>query len=247
MYDRATVAEALSLSSQGLSNAEIGRMLGVDRSTVRVWLRGQTPRTYRCATCAACRGAPHAFDALPPSYVYLLGLYLGDGCISAHARGVYRLRVVLDVRYPGIIDCAAAAMGTVRGGRIQPMVRPDNCIAVCSYWRSWPCLLPQHGLGKKHERPILLTGWQTTLVERWPDQLLRGLIHSDGCRFQNTGRCNWSWPRYSFTNHSTNIREIFCRACDLMEIHWTSSGAYTIYVSRKADVATLDEFIGPKR
>ncbi|PZS14554.1 MAG: hypothetical protein DLM64_01470, partial [Solirubrobacterales bacterium] len=34
------------------------------------------------------------------------------------------------------------------------------------------------------------------LVERWPEQLVRGLIESDGCRFQNTGRGNWSWPRY---------------------------------------------------
>jgi hypothetical protein len=28
----------------------------------------------------------HRFDELPPAYVYLLGLYLGDGCISGHPR-----------------------------------------------------------------------------------------------------------------------------------------------------------------
>jgi hypothetical protein len=32
-----------------------------------------------------------------------------------------------------------------------------------------------------------------------------------------------------------------------MGIHWTLSGGKTIYVSRKADVARLDGFIGPKR
>jgi hypothetical protein len=32
-----------------------------------------------------------------------------------------------------------------------------------------------------------------------------------------------------------------------MGLHWTASGAHTIYVSRKADVARLDEFVGPKR
>jgi hypothetical protein len=32
-----------------------------------------------------------------------------------------------------------------------------------------------------------------------------------------------------------------------MGLHWTRSGSRTIYVSRKADVAKLDEFIGPKR
>ena len=36
------------------------------------------------------------------------------------------------------------------------------------------------------------------------------------------------------------------RACDLMGLHWTASGQKTIYVSRKADVATLDRFVGPK-
>lgn len=32
-----------------------------------------------------------------------------------------------------------------------------------------------------------------------------------------------------------------------MGIHWTKSGERMIYVSRKADVALLDTFIGPKR
>jgi len=72
-----------------------------------------------------------------------------------------------------------------------------------------------------------------------------GLIHSDGCRFQNTGR-NWSWPRYSFMQVSDDIRRIFCEACDLIGVRWTASGKHTVYVSRKADVARLDDFIGPK-
>jgi hypothetical protein len=75
---------------------------------------------------------------------------------------------------------------------------------------------------------------------------VRGLIHSDGCRFQNTGRGGWSHPRYSFTNNSAGIRAIFCEACDLMGLHWTVSGERTIYVSRMADVAKLDRFVGPK-
>src|SRR4051812_27189325 len=41
-----------------------------------------------------------------PTY-HLVGLYLGDGCISAHPRGVFRLRVVLDAAYPSTVDQAA--------------------------------------------------------------------------------------------------------------------------------------------
>jgi hypothetical protein len=106
---------------------------------------------------------------------------------------------------------------------------------------------PQHGPGKKHERPIVLTDWQQDAVARQPELLLRGLLQSDGCRFQNTGRCGWSNPRYSFTNVSEDIKRIFCSACELLRLHWTSSGEKTIYVSRKADVALLDLFVGPKR
>ena len=60
----------------------------------------------------------------------------------------------------------------------------------------------------------MLTDWQRHLVDRWAEQLLRGLIHSDGCRFINTGRGNWRWPRYEFSNRSDDIRAIFCYACD---------------------------------
>jgi hypothetical protein len=81
-------------------------------------------------------------------------------------------------------------------------------------------------------------------VAAWPELLLRGLIDSDGCRFINTGR-KWRSPRYSFTNLSEDIREIFIDACVRVGLHTTTSKA-TVYISKKADVARLDEFIGPK-
>jgi hypothetical protein len=90
-----------------------------------------------------------------------------------------------------------------------------------------------------------LTAWQQALVLRTPELLLRGLIHSDGCRFENTGRGGWRNARYSFSNYSDDIRGIFCQACDMLGLRWTSAPR-TIYVSRKADVARMDEFVGPK-
>ncbi len=70
------------------------------------------------------------------------------------------------------------------------------------------------------------------------------MIHSDGCRFINTGR-KWSHARYAFSSRSADIRKIFCDACDLLGVHWTVA-PHTVYVSRKDDVAVLDRFIGPK-
>lgn len=132
------------------------------------------------------------------------------------------------------------------------MLTPSNCYSVSAYSRSWPCLFPQHGPGAKHTRPIFLADWQQELAETWPDQLLKGLIQSDGCRFINTGWGDWRQPRYVFSNVSTDITSIFCTACDCLGLRWTAAfpksetAAVAIYVSRKADVARLDEFAGPK-
>ena len=193
-------------------------------------------------------------EDLGASYVHLLGLYLGDGSISAHQRGVYRLRVFLDKKYPGIVDeCADSMRATMPTSKVHRLLTPSNCYSVSAYSRSWPCLFPQHGAGSKHTRPIFLSRWQQELAERWPDQLLKGLIQSDGCRFINTGRGGWRQPRYVFSNVSTDITSIFCSACDCLGLRWTAAfpksemAAVAIYVSRKADVAKLDEFVGPKR
>jgi hypothetical protein len=258
MHSRATVAEALRLSEAGLNNCEISRRTGVSRPTIRDWVRGRLPHSYAIddsrQRCRRCEGNEHSFDRLPTDYVYLLGLYLGDGTISEHTKDVYRLRITLDVRYPGIVDeCEAAMKAVTPQNQVGRQLRSCNCYEVHSYSKSWSCLFPQHGRGTKHTRRVFLSEWQQTLVERRPEMLLRGLIHSDGCRIVNTGRNGWKGPRYAFSNLSTDITSIFCSACDCLGLRWTASfpksesAAVSIYVSRKADVAKLDEFVGPKR
>lgn len=231
----------------GLSPGEIGRRLNIPRSTVRDWASGRLPSTriLGAEDCSRCGGVAHKFNELPTSYVYLLGLYLGDGCISSHPRGVFRLRLSLDPAYPKIIEAAKAAMREViPASKAVSWLSPSRAVEAYSYSKSWPCLFPQHGPGKKHHRRIALSEWQDELVRRTPQLLLRGLTHSDGCRFMNTGR-GWRYPRYVFSNFSSDIRTIFTNACDLVGLHWTTSG-HVVYVSRKADVDRMDCFIGPK-
>jgi hypothetical protein len=255
MHTAGRIDEVLALARDGSTATRIARITGLPRSTVRDWLRGARPRGAAPAreACGQCRGARHDFAALPAEYMYLLGVYLGDGCISAHARGVYRLRLFLDARYPRIIDECEAAIRTLlpqntvgrraRSGGFAGSTESSN-VELSSYSRLWPCLFPQHGPGRKHTRRIALTEWQRDLLRVHADALLRGLVHSDGCRFINTGT-NWRHPRYSFRNASAGIRQIFCDACAVVGVHWTTTPD-TVYVSRKRDVTRLDEFIGPK-
>ncbi len=259
MHSGPTVAEALRLrDEEGLGARGVARRLKVPLPTVRDWYAGKLPRNYRLIasgiSCQRCGQEDHRVKELGPAYVHLLGLYLGDGSISTHPRGVFRLRVFLDRKYPQIVEeCVGSMQATVPDNRVHVLLTPSNCYSVSSYARGWPCLFPQHGPGPKHTRPIFLADWQQRLAEHWPKQLLKGLIQSDGCRSYSTGRGGWSQPRYSFTNVSTDITSIFCSACDCLGLRWTASfptresAAVSIYVSRKADVARLDEFVGAKR
>jgi hypothetical protein len=233
------VAAALELSRSGQRPTAIARLLNVPRRTVADWVEGRAPRLHVATT------SPPRSSDLPVAYAYLLGLYLGDGCLSPHPRGVFKLRITLDMRYPGVVgECERAMAEVMPASRVCKRMTPDHCFEVYSYSKRWPLFFPQHGPGKKHLRAIVLDEWQRDLVARWPQLLLRGLIHSDGCRFVNTGR-NWSNPRYAFSNRSENILQIFRDACDLIGVRSTNA-PHTVYVSRKADVARLDQFIGPK-
>jgi hypothetical protein len=245
------------LAARGGTPTTIARETGIPRSTIRDWLSGTVPACWEAdaeTTCTRCGHVVHAASALPDEYVYLLGIYLGDGCISNAPRGVFRLRIVLDLQHPAIIDeCVAAMKAVMPANKVHRLPRSSNYtksldkthVELSSYSKSWPCLFPQHGPGRKHERTIELVDWQIELVRRRPDLLLRGLIHSDGCRFMNTGRGGWRHPRYVFSNQSADILQIFRDACDMFGVRWTNS-RNAVYVSRVADVARLDEVIGPK-
>jgi hypothetical protein len=199
----------------------------------------------RLASGPGC-GVVHDFSALPPaSYCCLLGLYLGDGCISRHPRA-WRLQITLDKKYPGIIEHCRGAIDTLMPGqRASVEKQPKECVVVSLYSKHWPCLLPQHGPGKKHLRPIRLEPWQEVLVKQATEEFVRGLIDSDGCRVVANDRGVRS-VRYHFSNRSDDIRGIFCAALDDLGIPWTRPSQYIIAVYRKAAVARLDEFVGPK-
>jgi hypothetical protein len=116
---------------------------------------------------------------------------------------------------------------------------------VSLYSKHRPCLLPQHRPGLKHLRPIRLELWQEVLVKQATEEFIRGLIDSGGCRVVANDRGVRS-VRYHFSNRSEDILGLFTGALDDLGIPWTRSSRYVIAVYRKAAVARLDEFVGPK-
>jgi hypothetical protein len=113
--------------------------------------------------------------------------------------------------------------------------------------------VPTAWSGYKHERPIVLETWQRDIVERYPGPFARGLFHSDGCRITNwtthivAGRVKrYEYPRYFFSDESTDILAICGWTLDLLGVQWRLPRRNMLSVARAASVAILDKHVGPK-
>ncbi|RKT18495.1 hypothetical protein BX285_2918 [Streptomyces sp. 1114.5] len=233
--------QAVRLIRGGAGTAETARRLRVPVGTVSWWKhrdlaeRGELPGRKR-SPCAHCYGD----DLNPPAYSYLLGLYLGDGHIShPKQHRTASLFIPCDDNWPGIMDAAETAMRQVFPTLTPCRVRRPGAHNIKVYSKHLTCYFPQHGPGKKHER-------------------LRGLIHSDGCRITNWATRTvggvtkrYEYPRYFFTNTSTDIIGLFTATLDAVGVRWKASiprptGQVNISVARKDSVALMDAHIGPK-
>jgi hypothetical protein len=256
MYDAHVRRNALTLVAAGQSLRSVSVRTGVSRSTLRDWRdHPQKQDRFQHAYCPRC-AVPSVVPEPASDYAYLLGLYLGDGCISVSGRpekGIWILRVACADAWPGLLAECKQTMSALHPGNKVGTVQSEGCAYVYSYSKHWPCLFPQHGPGVKHERKIDLAPWQRTITRQHPGRLARGLFHSDGCRFTNRVRRpladgdHWyEYPRYMFTNESKDILSICGETLDLLGVDWRYSRRNTISVARRAAVARLDEFVGPK-
>jgi hypothetical protein len=159
------------------------------------------------------------------------------------------LRLSLDQRYPGIIERAAQSIADVCPTQRAGIYPSIGCSVVAGYWRLWPVVFPQHGPGPKHARPIVLTDWQLQITtasrasssrphpRRWLP------LHREPAQERN------ELPIRSLllSNKSEDIKAIFCEHLDLLGIGWTRPNSASIAIDRRAEVAKLDAFVGPKR
>ena len=186
------------------------------------------------------------------SYAYLLGTYLGDGCIDLMKNGrSFRLRIAQDKRYTGLIQACVDTINIVLPTNKVIIVNSVGCVMITVNSTQLVKLFPQHGKGVKHNRKITFEDWQQAIIDEFPLEIFRGLYHSDGCRSQNIVNGK-NYVRYMFTNKSVDLIELFKYVCDKIGVHWTTKKAhyerqsYNVYVSRREDVAYLDEVVGAK-
>ncbi|MBW1599575.1 helix-turn-helix domain-containing protein [Streptomyces sp. JJ38] len=260
MHSLETRTRAITLVDSGAPIAEAARMLSVPNGTVSWWIHQDRARRNTLPgrpkrPCPRCDGRHLEEQA----YSYLLGLYLGDGHIvhySGHRSP--NLMITCSEAWPGLMDACHAAMAAVFPHNSVCRVRKQGCRNVKVYSNHLHCLFPQHGPGKKHERRIALEPWQQDIVEAHPWELLRGLIHSDGCRITNWAtrqvggvRKRYEYPRYFFTNTSADIIRIYTDTLTRVGVEWRASARHggsgvNVSVARRASVALMDAHVGPK-
>jgi hypothetical protein len=155
--------------------------------------------------------------------------------------------------WPGVQQEVREAIKAVIPSTSVGVVQRTGCVAVKSFTKHWLCLFPQHGPGRKHTRPITLEPWQQEIVDTDPGPFLRGLFHSDGCRIVNWttrevggARKRYEYPRYFFSNESTDILGLCSAALHRMGVAHRFPRRNTISVARKEAVALLDTVVGPK-
>jgi hypothetical protein len=237
------VLRALELWRAGQTTSGVARELAISRSTVRYWLANGAG-VAQSAEAIPLKGTKWGFESLHQhqhrAYAYLLGAYLGDGFIARLPRSRV-LRIYLHRKQSDVIAEVTTAIETVLPGRHVGRYERRNSLVteVTCYCAEWPFVLPQHGPGRKHTRPIFLEAWQRDIVAAFPGDFLRGLIDTDGCRHRRIVNGK-DYPAYTFANRSNDIHGLFHWACELIGIAARHATRVSTSIARRPDVARVD-------
>lgn len=254
--------QVLTLLEAGYNKNSIASLLGINWKQVDYWSKKRA-RVAELAYARDLKSRDFGHTGSTPvsctkTYAYLLGCYLGDGYVVSHGKYTWKLLVACDNRYPGIIEQVQQAIVTTLGNSVGTVHPKDSkSTNVFSYGKSIPMLFPQHGVGAKHNRPIVLEVWQQEIVKTHPVDFMRGLYHSDGSRYIHRQGYN-EYVKFNFTNRSKNIIDLFCQACDDIGLKYTVNTrpfkntrgevnmGWTVTIGRKSDVEQCESLLGIK-
>jgi intein-encoded DNA endonuclease-like protein len=242
-YNNAIKNKAITLHENGECPFRISKILNISRSTIRYWLENKDKPIKEKFN------PKQLLEEQKESYSYCLGLYLGDGYICK-TRRTYRLRIFQTAKYKNLVRLCQHNLKTILpNNKISLVDKKCNCTVISVYNNDLPLMFPQHGSGKKHERKISLKNWQKKIVDLYPKEFIKGLIHSDGCRYKRTvGK--YTYTNYNFVNKSKDIIYLLCKYCEKLKIKYDlihrNNNTDMVNFSRRDSVKILDSFIGEK-
>ena len=262
-----TYLKVMKLKSEGMRICDIVRITGLGRSCISNWINRESKPKF--TSSLELTSNPIEFlqslnrnidDSLRNStYSFILGLYLGDGCIARNTR-TKQLSIALDKKYHTLNEYVIESFNVLFG---KPALIVDrsvnrgqkfmsNSINVRYSSTNLGLIFPHEGVGAKHLRKIELTEWQTGIID--PIGIVKGLIYSDGSYFYNKQNNSFN---YNFANSSEDIINILEHYLQKIGIVYNknvkrSLGAKAtvlkihVNVNRKSDVAKLHSLIGDK-
>ena len=213
--------KVMFLFKQGMNKLQIAKQTGVPRGTITDWTLNKINLTISKQRIELdpkiILSTPEKIDA----YIYLLGSYLGDGCITQPpSHRTAKLRISCDNKQPFVIQTNVEAMKVLfENNDISIQQRKDkNCSDVGIYSTTLYYLFPQavKGRGNKNTRNVSLIDWQLNLLQNREGLFLKGLFHSDGSFYKASKK----YYRYQFTNTSIDIINIIRKCLSKLDINY---------------------------
>lgn len=193
-------------------------------------------------------------DKMKKAYAFVLGEYLGDGCIKTMKREVYRLDIYNDSKYEALNRLIAMKIQEVfPHNKVNRPLSSENCWDIYVYSKNIPTLFPQIGPGAKYKRKIELLQWQLDIIDEYPKDFISGLFYSDGSIYDHCQIINgkeYKYVHYSFSNKSLDIVQYLLRSLKQIgvekDLYLHPRGHYIVQNFKKEQCKILAEFL-PKR
>lgn len=244
-YDIKIVMKVVEEFNLNPNKLALSKKYKIPRATIRYWLDSDYLERKNLAKLEEDNYLEKVQDRVRNNkkiYNFILGLYIGDGCITKN-RMSYKLRIVQDKKYQNSIQEISCVLNDFFQ-KSSTVTQREGCSVVTIFDKYLPLYFPQHGPGKKHDRKIELSDFQIKNIDY--GNLMRGLFVSDGSYYLAVKK----YERYNFTNKSLEIINIFRDCLNHFDIlhKWRikPNGIYIVEIQKKSEVIKMKEIVGVK-
>lgn len=249
-YNIKIIENVLSEYEKNKNISHLSKLFNIPRATIKYWLNHNILNSLKTKDIdkEIIDSIYEHISLNKKDYSFILGLYLGDGCITENGRNnsSYKLRIAQDKKYPKTISLIQNRLSSFFG-KESKLVSGKGCYHITIYDKYLPIYFPQHGKGFKHDRKIRLNDFQLKNID--DVELLKGLWISDGS-FYIAKLSKYKYERYNFTNKSTDLIEIFSGLLDNLGVKHSkrvkNNGVWIIEIQNKKYVSILRDILGIK-